>query len=194
MQEGDTMTRIRGFNNPLAGIIGGSIVVILGIGMALFGWNIRAHTLAFVENSSRATGKVVDVVAQRKVKNGRQETLFYAVIEFTTVSGERIRYRDGTGSNPPLHREGDTVQVLYDPKNPSNASEESFVHLRLPVILVTGIGAFFIVLGLLWLIGTTGGLVGIGMWLAARKKTTPEGRCEGQAESETSRADEGKRH
>lgn len=170
------LTRKRGFRNPLAGIIGGPIAVIIGIVVALFGWNIRAQTVAFVQNASRANGTVVAVVPVTKIENNQEKTLFYPVIEFVTEDGETIRYQDSTGSNPPRHKVGDQVQVLYDPQNPKHAQEESFLSLWLPSTALLSMGGLFVLFGvlgffnsLLWLVGIAG-LLGIGTWLLARRK------------------------
>ncbi len=170
------MTRKKGFGfrNPLSGVIGGPLLVIFGIGIAWLGWSLRANTNEFVENSSRASGIVVEVISQTKTENGEQKTYFYPVIEFITVNGETFRFQDPTGSNPPEQHVGDQVQALYDPLTPQKARLESFTSLWLPSTILLAFGLVFILFGLLgffnsllWLAGIAG-LLGIGAWLITK--------------------------
>jgi hypothetical protein len=169
-----------GFRNPLAGIVGGPVVALIGLGIAWFGWNVRAQTLEFIEASDRAEGTVVQVVSQARTSNGEQKTYFYPVIEFVTRDGESVRFQDSTGSNPPEYREGERVQVLYDPLTPESARIESFAGLWLMPTVLLGFGAVFVLFGvlgffnsLLWILGIAG-LLGIWAWLLTRKRTEPE--------------------
>lgn len=159
--------------SPFGGIFGGLVMVLLGLGFAYFGWTSRASALEFIEASSSAAGRVVQVDTKR---NSDGDILFYPVIEFTTAGGETIQFRSSTGTNPPAYNVGDQVEVLYDPNLPQNARENSFSGLwMLPTILLV-FGGLFTLIGVLGFFNSIatilgiGGLLGIGAWLLMRGK------------------------
>jgi hypothetical protein len=159
--------------NPLGGLIVGPLIALFGLGIAYLGWNVRARTLDFIADSSRAAGSVVEMQT-RQDSDG--DTLFYPVVEFTTAEGETIEFRSSTGSNPPRFEVGEEVEVLYDPLLPENARVSSFVDLWLFPTILLAFGGVFLLFGvigffnaLLVLLGI-GGLLGIGAWLLMRGK------------------------
>jgi Protein of unknown function (DUF3592) len=57
----------------------------------------------------RAPGQVVRL----KEESSSGHSTYYAVVEFRTDRNESVEFKDNVGSNPPGHRPGDKVTVLY---------------------------------------------------------------------------------
>lgn len=165
--------RVR-YRNPLAGLWGGPLAVLLGIAMLFFGWRSHAQTRAFVAAASHARGTVVEIVAHTR----GSDTLFYPVVEFTTPEGQVVRFQDRNGSNPPAHRVGETVDVLYDPARPQVAAIASWKDLWLFSTILLGFGGLWVLLGVLaflrslfFAVAGLGGLLGLLAALLGRSKT-----------------------
>ena len=47
-----------------------------------------------------------------------EETVVYPVVRFTTADGQVVQFQAAQNSNPPHHRIGGSVSILYDPGNP----------------------------------------------------------------------------
>jgi hypothetical protein len=77
---------------------------------------------------------------------------YYAIIRFTTEKNITSEFKDNVGSNPPSHRPGDKVTVLYLPKNP-----------QLEAIIDRGIWWNRAILGVVFLIAAFVVLILIGM-------------------------------
>ncbi|WP_298820880.1 DUF3592 domain-containing protein [Chloroflexus sp.] len=161
------------FKNPLSQFIFSFITIPVGVAMLIFGNWWHSQNQAFVDIAQPATGRVVELVAETRRNNeGRQATYYYPVIAFTAIDGTAMQVKSSTGSNPPSHRVGDTVSILYNPQNPAEMHENSFWSLWFPSYLILGFGGLFLLVGvsmaingLLWMIGTVG-LLGflIQMW------------------------------
>ncbi|PWH14924.1 MAG: DUF3592 domain-containing protein [Anaerolineae bacterium] len=155
--------RRRRFNHPFDGLLGGPIAILIGAILLFFGQQTQSRTAAFVQQSARAEGIVVDLVRTQKTdERGNIQTSYYPVIEFTTAQGELIRYQASTGSNPPSHQKGDKVQVLYNPANPQRAVEDSFFSLWLPSAIMLGSGALVILIGIVAFLRSVLLLLGVG--------------------------------
>ena len=71
----------------------------------------------------------------------------YPVIEFQTQTGKIISFESGLGFYPAKHRQGQTVSVWYEERNPNNAILD-LVAAKWTVPLALGIfGAFAIIIG-----------------------------------------------
>ena len=65
--------------------------------------------------------------------------IYCPTVEFTTESGESVRFESEYGTMPASHTVGETVKVFYDPRNPKAAEIES----ALATWLVPGLWMFF---------------------------------------------------
>ena len=70
------------------------------------------------------------------------------IVSFVTKGGKQIKFSDNTGNSPSGFIEGESVEVLYDPANPNNASINDFYTLYLGVTVLGFIGAVFFFTGL----------------------------------------------
>lgn len=160
-------TRHLRFRNPLAGLWGGPIGALIGAAMLLFGWQWRTHTQEYVAASVHTSGTVIEVVSQTRTRGGEHRPLFYPVVEFKTPAGEVVRFQDRTGSNPPAHRVGETVEVLYDPARPEAATIASWTNLWLPSTVLLAAGGIFVLFGVLTFLRSLFFVVGLGGLLGA---------------------------
>lgn len=161
------ISRRRRFVNPLAGLWGGPIGVLVGATMLFFGWQWRGQTQEYIAASARATGTVIEVVSQTRTQDGVQKTYFYPIVEFKTPAGEVVRFQDSTGSNPPAYREGETVEVLYDLLTPQAATVASWTNLWLPSTIVLAAGGLFVLFGVLGFLQSLFFILGLGGLLGA---------------------------
>jgi Protein of unknown function (DUF3592) len=66
----------------------------------------------------RASGQVVRLKDEYNSGSGGGHYSYYAIVRFTTEKNITLEFKDNVGSNPPSHRSGDKVTVLYLPSNP----------------------------------------------------------------------------
>ena len=117
---------------------GGSICALIALVSVLVSWH-------FVRSAARANGRVIQMVE----RDGEHGKLYAPVFIFRDSSGVEHTVHSVTASDPPEHRVGDSVGVLYSPQNPQGAKTDRFFSLwGLP--FVTGLlAAFYLPLGLL---------------------------------------------
>jgi hypothetical protein len=116
------------------GVIYCAAVPILLISAGMFLSNIL-----FTLRAKKTSGTVVGYRTSRSARGGGGEA---EIVEFTGPDGNTIQFTEKVYRARIIQREGHTVNVLYDPNNPSRARINSFATLYLiPVILaVVGIG------------------------------------------------------
>lgn len=124
----------------LASIALGLVGVIL-LGIAFFLWT---RTRAFVAAAKPVKGTVTRLV-------GDSEGAYAAVFKFVASNGDVIEKHDGMYSNPPAHKVGDVVDVLYDPNNPQGARIAKSSSLYFAPILLCVLGIIFIGSSAVWL-------------------------------------------
>jgi hypothetical protein len=86
-------------------------VLLLGIGVfqSMKISRLEAHGL-------RAQGRVVRLNSEHS--SGSSGYTYYPVVRFRTASNSTVEFKDSIGTNPPSHRTGDQVTVLYLPGDP----------------------------------------------------------------------------
>jgi len=93
-------------------ILAAVAVLLLGIGVfqSLKISRLEVHGL-------RAQGRVVRMNSEHSSGNGSHYT-YYPVVRFRTETNSTVEFKDSVGTNPPSHRTGDQVTVLYLPGDP----------------------------------------------------------------------------
>ena len=129
-----------------------TVVLIVGILFPLIGIGLlAAGVLAVIRQRRRfagalsATGVVLDL--QREVVNPGRPGIYCPLVRFTTTSGQVVEFLSDYGSQPAMHKVGQSVAVRYDPQAPEKAEIDSpLARWLVPgIMLVMGLG--FIVLG-----------------------------------------------
>ena len=159
--------------NPLAGLFAAPGLLIFGVILSVIGWAWDGKTADCVNSAGRGAGTVVEIKQLEKQTDNGYTMMYQPVIEFSTESGEVIRYTDPTSSSSPRHQVGDAVEVVYDRQFPSRAYENSFLGLYLPSVIILATGGIFILAGgisgvrLLLLIVAAGG---VAAYLLSKKQ------------------------
>lgn len=117
-----------------------TILILFGIFFIGASTYIFNDIQTFIEKSLSTTGTVIRLSEEFDDDN---DILFSPIVRFETIKGKIIEFKSTTSSNPPSHRVGENVSVLYDPKNPYNAKINSFTSLWLAPILFLGLGIIF---------------------------------------------------
>jgi hypothetical protein len=96
----------------------------------------------FLDTAERGQGVVVEMASN----HSSDSTTYSPVVEFEAF-GRKYRFKDSIGSNPPSHRTGESVAVLYDPANPKDARIDRGRWNKAIPLLVGGFGALLCMLG-----------------------------------------------
>ena len=119
------------------------LILVLGISFFIVGIVLFFKNKKFAETAYKTVGTNVDIKSFQKasIDDGRNTTMYAAIIEFKTLNGKLIRFENPSSSNrkPKLGKE---VKILYFEDQPEKAKVDSIFQLYiLPVIVVLfGIG------------------------------------------------------
>ena len=116
-----------------------TIFAIVGSVMVAVALFLCLRTGNFLRSAATA-----DAVVVENVWSGS----YHPRVRFRTNSGQEFTFVSSTGTSPASYREGESVQVLYDPDSPANASINGFVSLWLLPLIFGGIGIVFCSVGL----------------------------------------------
>jgi len=101
------------------------------IGGAVWAYIKQQRTM---ESRVMTTGTVVELT-DRITASGRA-SMICPVVEFTTVTGEKVRFTSDFGSRPAGHTIGQSVNVRYEAADPQKAEIESTMNRWLvPLIM-----------------------------------------------------------
>jgi hypothetical protein len=95
--------------------------VVIGVfALALFGVGVsQGLRIARLEASGlRADGQVIALREEYSSGDDGSDYVYYPVVLYRAASGQTVEFKDNSGSNPPSHRVGDRVTVLYLADNP----------------------------------------------------------------------------
>ena len=94
-----------------------TIFLVIGVGLQTAGAVSGVRMAAWLRTASATTGKVVDLERRRSSKGGRS---YAEVVVFQPESGDEVRFKSSISTSSPF-AVGDTVPVLYNPKQPDDA-------------------------------------------------------------------------
>ena len=120
--------------------------IMVLVGVALLGLGVRqSNILRRLESSGvRAYGVVISLRASGSGSGGPS---YYPVVEYTDGRGQRVVFRDSTGTNPPMYHAGEAVEVLYSPGEEARAVIDRSVWNWLPAILLFLFGGVLLAAG-----------------------------------------------
>jgi hypothetical protein len=125
------------------------VFTAVGMGMLVGSLFALADTRGFISRAVEAEGQVIALDRSRSSsRSGSSSTTYRPVVEFTSGTGKRIEFTSSVGSNPPSHRVGEAVTVLYNPADPYSARIKSFFQLWFGFLIVFFLGLVFAVIGL----------------------------------------------
>lgn len=121
-------------------LIVGIVFSLVGGLLAAIGVFILIRTRIFIGKAQEVKGTVIQMVYSRSSKGGGS---YSPVYEFRTIDGQTIVVADSLSSNPPMFKEGQIIDVLYDPENPQKARIKKWMSLYFAPLLLGGMGLIF---------------------------------------------------
>ncbi len=118
----------------------GIVFSLLGAVQIGIGGIVAYFDLSFRHSALKTQGTVAEVIERTGSESGKQ---YYPVIEFRTETGQRCSFEGDGSSSVSEYKTGNSVHVLYDPKDPSDAKLESAQEMILIGIVFGGIGLVF---------------------------------------------------
>jgi hypothetical protein len=140
--------------NKLLGYVGWMLTGV-GLVFILVGAGVSYSTYHFLQTALRAQGEVFDLAARRNTSSSssRSTLLYFPVVRFDAANGQKIIFESSTGTSPAAYEVGERVTIVYDPREPGNASIESFFAFWFMPTLFGGLGSLLLAVGsgILWL-------------------------------------------
>ncbi|MFH6968050.1 DUF3592 domain-containing protein [Flavobacterium sp. FlaQc-28] len=97
----------------------------------------------FLKKAETVQGTVVELISKRSDNS----TTYAPLVSFTTKAGNKIEFTSAVSSNPPSYSEGESVEVLYDPADPKDASIKGFASLWIGPLIFGILGTVFFLIG-----------------------------------------------
>jgi len=150
-------------------ILKGLTGIFLGIGLLTLtiGVFFGLHARRLLKQGVRAPGVVIENVVEERVGSDPHDhsisRTYRPKVRFRSQNGEEVVFVSHTGFGQPAYRQGEAVEVLYDPADPHSAEVKSFWSLWLGPILVG-------------LIGLVPLFVGVGLWVWLSRLRAPANR------------------
>ncbi|MDO8594342.1 MAG: DUF3592 domain-containing protein [bacterium] len=129
--------------------IGGALLFLL-CGLVALSFSVfylvprAAH---FDRVAVKAEGMVVDVGMREENSSKGTSILYFPIVAFTPQSGEKVTFQSNHGSSNLSYHKGDTVEVSYDPAEPTNAQVGGSVNTWIPPVGVGVLGLLFSLIG-----------------------------------------------
>ena len=122
------------------------LVIVIGLGLTTAGFFVAKLQIELWLHGHTSHGEVIALHSGTSNSSGRSS--YKPEVEFTTASGEVVRFIHRTGQHPAAYAIGETVQLSYLPNQPSHALiDEALMNLLLPSVLLL-IGPALAALGL----------------------------------------------
>ncbi|WPN51990.1 DUF3592 domain-containing protein [Pseudomonas sp. P9_2] len=124
-----------------------SIVGVVLLVGAIFAYKSSSE---FLTVAVPAQGTIIDLI-----KNTSGDSVSYhPVVRFITNDGQTVEFKSSTGGHASSYPVGETIEVLYTPHNPEDATIKSFFAVWGAVLVTTVLGAGFVFIGvILFLVG-----------------------------------------
>ena len=119
---------------------------LLGSAALIWGVILFTEHYKLVQNSLSTEGKVIE---QSREQNLSGRMVYFPVVEFETMKGETIRFKDSdSGEGKPVIETGTIVRVLYIPEEPSTAVIGEFMQFWFPTVVFNIVGIAFLIFGI----------------------------------------------
>ena len=102
-----------------------------------------------IENFALASGMVVGNSYANVFNDGQVSGVYLPIVEFVLPDGRKIRFTDRVGSLPPDYEVGASLEIIYNPDNPSNARINSWKRLWLVPVLLMIVGSLPFIVGII---------------------------------------------
>jgi len=122
----------------------GLIPSCVGVFMVALGAFFYFRTKNFVARSQETKGTVTELAYD----SDSEGSGYYSVFTFTTIAGQVIEATSNVRSNPPQHKVGEVIDILYDPAKPKDARIKKSSTLYFVPLLLSGMGITFFCVGI----------------------------------------------
>jgi len=128
-------------------------MLIIGIVAIAIATKLLLDTQAFLAIAITTRGQVITLEEHAsRDDDDRISYTYRPVVEFTASRGEIVQFTSKLGSNPPSFTPGQTVQVLYNPRNLDAAKIATFTEIWLATIIVAALGVIFSIVGIVFIL------------------------------------------
>ena len=128
----------------------GILFVLIGLAVLIGGVVTAVKQSRKTARGATASGTVVDLV--QRVFNPGSAGVYCPLVQFTTASGQPVRFESGFGTMPASHRVGQTIAVRYDPDDPQKAEVDSATSRWLVPGCMAAMGLGFLGMGVVFLV------------------------------------------
>ena len=101
----------------LSGRRAAPFVGAFAVGLLALGLFVASDIARLKSSGLRASGEVVRVQSERSAGRDSRYT-YYPIVRYRTQDNVVVEFKDNVGTNPPSHRPGDKVTVLYGADDP----------------------------------------------------------------------------
>jgi hypothetical protein len=122
----------------------------VGLLFAVIGFTFIYNNYIFVSTASNTKGTVVSI---ERHTGSKGSVSYYPVIKFYPDNGDEVIFTSEIGSNPAPYKINQTVDVKYEPSNPSNAKVDSFTELWVLPGIFSTIGTIFFIIAIATALG-----------------------------------------
>jgi len=112
-------------------------LLIAGVGLFALGVHQSRALVRLESFGVRARGVVSSLSSSN---SGTDSSTYYPVVTYTDWAGKSVRFRDNTGSNPPMYHVNDSVTVLYSPTESGKATIDRGIWNWLPSAILYLLG------------------------------------------------------
>ena len=126
-------------------ILIGLLFLLIGLAVLIYGAVSAVRQSRELARQVGATGTVVDLV--KRVFNPGSGGVYCPVVEFTTATGQAVRFESQFGTMPATHQVGQTVAVRYEVADPQKAEVDSATSRWFVPGCTIGMGLGFLILG-----------------------------------------------
>jgi hypothetical protein len=128
----------------------GVLFVLIGIAVLISGAVAAVKEARKSGRGVAATGTVVELV--KRVFNPGSAGVYCPVVDFSTATGQIVRFQSDFGTMPASHQVGQSVAVRYDPTDPQKAEVDSATANWFVPGCTIAMGLMFLVMGLVFMV------------------------------------------
>ncbi len=125
----------------------GGFFALMGSLFAGIGILIWQNESEFKQTAMETKGTVVSVRSSVSGSGSNRSTVYRPVVRFKLPNGQSKEVESSMGTNPPRFQVGDSVDVLYNPQNTSDARLKADLEFPLLQIVFIGMGSIFVLIG-----------------------------------------------
>ena len=128
----------------------GVLFALIGIAVLISGAVAAVKQVRKSGRGVKANGTVVELV--KRVFNPGSAGVYCPVVDFSTATGQLVRFESDFGTMPASHQVGQPVAVRYDPTDPQKAEVDSATANWFVPGCTIAMGLMFLLMGLVFMV------------------------------------------